>query len=95
MAGGPTGTLNKKSASPFKKISDLITNKKYMIVSAEIKYTKFGRSVQFTVDEDGEQFKFFLPKRLSNIEELDLILYINNYIVYKGRGQVGFILANL
>ena len=50
-------TLNKKSSSPFKKISDLSISKKYLITNAEIKDTKYGRSVQMTVDEDNEEIK--------------------------------------
>ena len=78
-------SLNKKPTSPFKKVSDLTINKKYSITNAEIKDTKFGKSVQLTVDEDEEEIKFFLPRRYSKTKRSELKYFINNYIVYKGR----------
>ena len=62
-------TINKKPTSPFKKLSELKINEKYLIINAEFKDTKFGKSVQMTVDEDNEKIKFFLPKRYSNIKK--------------------------
>ena len=83
MASEFLKSLNKKPNSPFKKISDLTTNKKYLITNAEIKDTKYGKSVQLTVDED--DIKFFLPKRYSKTKKSELKYFINNYIVYMGR----------
>ena len=62
-------TLNKKPSSPFKKISDLSNSKKYLITYAENKDTKYGRSVQMTINEDNEEIKFFLPKRYSKTKK--------------------------
>ena len=79
-------TLNKKPTSPFKKISDLTIDKKYLITNAEIKDTKFGKSIQLTViDEDEDPIKFFLPRRYSNTNKKHLKYFINNFIVYKGK----------
>ena len=78
-------TLNKKPTSPFKKVSDLTINKKYLIISAEFKDTKFGRSVQITISEDDDEIKFFLPKRYSNTKKRELQYFTNNFIVYKGK----------
>ena len=78
-------TINKKPTSPFKKVSDLTIDKKYLITNAEIKDTKFGNSVQLTTNEDEEEIKFFLPKRYSKTKKRELKYFLNNFIVYKGR----------
>ena len=62
-------TLNKKVTSPFKKVSDLTIDKKYLITNVGFKDTKFGKSVQITTNEDDSEIKFFLPKRYSNIKK--------------------------
>ena len=78
-------TINKKPTSPFKKLSELTINKKYLIINAEFKDTKFGKSVQITVNEDDDIIKVFLPKRYSNIKKRELQYFINNFIIYKGK----------
>lgn len=78
-------TINKKPTSPFKKVSDLTIDQKYLITNAEIKDTKFGKSVQLTTNEDEEEIKFFLPRRYSKTKKRELKYFINNFIVYKGR----------
>ena len=75
-----------EKSSPFKKISELTIDKKYLIVNAEIKDTKFGKSIQLTViDEDKEPIKFFLPKRYSNTKKQHLKYFLNNLFIYKGK----------
>ena len=76
--------INKMPTSPFKKISDLTINEKYLITNAEIKDTKFGKSVQLTVIDE-EPIKFFLPKRYSNTKKQHLVYFKNNFIIYKGK----------
>ena len=78
--------INKVPTSPFKKVSDLTINQKYLITNAEIKDTKFGKSIQLTViDEDEEPIKFFLPKRYSNLKRQQLKYFLKNDIIYKGK----------
>ena len=82
-------SINQKPSSPFKKVSDLTINKEYLITNAEIKDTKYGPSIQLTInnfnEEDLSKVKFFLPKRYSNTKPRELKYFINNYIVYKGK----------
>ena len=78
-------SINQKPSSPFKKVSDLTINEKYLITNAEIKDTKYGKSVQITVIEDCSEIMFFLPKRFSNTKPRELKYFINNYIIYEGR----------
>ena len=78
-------SINKKPTSPFKKLSELKLKEKYLIIDAEFKDTKYGKSIQITAYEDNEKIKFFLPKRYSNIRKRELQYFINNYIVYMGK----------
>ena len=76
---------NENNTTLYKKVSDLQINKKYLITNAEYKDTRYGKSVQMTVKENGKKIKFFLPKRFNNeIKECDLNSYLYQYIVYEG-----------
>ena len=76
---------NENNTTLYKKVSDLQINKKYLITNVEYKDTRYGKSVQMTVKENGKKIKFFLPKRFNNeIKECDLNSYLYQYIVYEG-----------
>lgn len=78
--------LNKiNNIKSFVKISELEVDKEYLIEEAKIIETKYGKSIQVTLDDN--DIKVFLPKRYSVIKKSELKYLEGTYLIYKGKDE--------
>ena len=84
--------FNNLSSSAYKKMSELEVDRKYEITSAFIKETKFGKSIQVTLDDE---INVFLPKRFSKLSKSDLKTLIDLHLIYKGKNEDGMDIVEL
>ena len=83
MANNFLNMMNNLSIkSNYKKISELEEFKKYEIINAVFKETKFGKSIQITIQDNT---KLFLPKRYCNIKKEELKSFVGICIQYEGK----------
>lgn len=69
--------FNAVSAIEYKRCSELTINKQYPIVDLKNVDTRYGKSVLVTLEDDGERYRVYLPKRYADVFADEELRHIN------------------